>query len=264
MNLRTMLLVTAVGLGVGCGTAAPHVRVEGQRFLAQEGKSVHASLVHLGFNEIVDQWVVSIQNGRFNTPWETVVPGVAYRIDVFVDTNENGRCDFEPNGDLVFSGNWEPMKADELGAGFVFIGDEANPPYDSTGCLSYGGGSAEMKGTGFMPDQSLKAALVRVSDGAVIDRKGTITQGGSFSIKFPGALQPATFYRVDYYVDLNFSERCDAPPTDQVWRYVSGAYGEAHVQGLAGGGFTVEVNPGDAMNSSACQSHEGATKYGPQ
>ena len=65
--------------------------------------------------------------------------------------------------------------------------------------------------------QTFEVALVRVSDGVVVNTGSATVVAGAFSFAFNGALALSTAYRLDYYADMNGSGACDAPPADHVW-----------------------------------------------
>lgn len=67
--------------------------------------------------------------------------------------------------------------------------------------------------------QTIRAALVRVSDGAVLDiQKAVVAASGTaFSFTFAPVVDLNAAYKVRYWVDLNSNDQCDAPPTDHQW-----------------------------------------------
>jgi len=73
--------------------------------------------------------------------------------------------------------------------------------------------------------QDLRAALLRVSDNAILDRQaatvGAALSNPSFSVTFTPMLDPATAYRVHYWIDSNFAAgtigTCDPPANDHQW-----------------------------------------------
>ncbi len=93
------------------------------------------------------------------------------------------------------------------------------------GSSSTSGGGATMgqitlSGTGFMPHagQTLRAALVRVSDDATLDlQKLTVAAGGAFSFTFTPTVDLSAAYKVRYWADFNSNDACDDPPTDHQW-----------------------------------------------
>jgi len=73
--------------------------------------------------------------------------------------------------------------------------------------------------------QALQAALLRVSDGAILDRKSaTVAAAGvdpSFSVTFTPMIDPAVAHRIHYWIDSNFGGGsagvCDPPANDHQW-----------------------------------------------
>ena len=70
-------------------------------------------------------------------------------------------------------------------------------------------------------NQTMRGALVRVSDGATLDvQKTTVAATGTspaFSFTFAPTVDLSAAYRVRYWVDFNSNDACDAPPTDHQW-----------------------------------------------
>lgn len=69
--------------------------------------------------------------------------------------------------------------------------------------------------------QTMRGALVRASDGVVLDiQRTTVAAAGTspaFSMTFSPTVDLATAHKVRYWVDFNSDDACDAPPTDHQW-----------------------------------------------
>jgi hypothetical protein len=72
--------------------------------------------------------------------------------------------------------------------------------------------------------QALEAAVIRISDGAVLDvQTTTVAASGdpSFSVTFAPTLDYLAAYRVHYWIDSNFGGGtagvCEAPNVDHQW-----------------------------------------------
>jgi hypothetical protein len=74
-------------------------------------------------------------------------------------------------------------------------------------------------GTGFAPHngQTLHAAVVEEDSGNIVKTDSQVVTDGKFSFDWD-VLEMGKTYRIDYYADLNGNGKCDAPPTDHVWR----------------------------------------------
>src|SRR5262249_34587848 len=122
---------------------------------------------------------------------------------------------------------------------------------DSRGCLSFGGGTLKITGTGYTADKVVFAQLQKMKSGGGFDKLGPVqsstTAGGKLNIQFPGAIIAQTFYRFDFYVDDNPSNsHCDS--TDHVYRQDSGALGPT----MTGGELDYMIDGSGTTNPAAC------------
>jgi hypothetical protein len=69
--------------------------------------------------------------------------------------------------------------------------------------------------------QTIRAALVRASDGVTLDiQKGTVAATGTspaFSFTFTPTVDLTVAYKIRYWADHDSDDACDAPPTDHQW-----------------------------------------------
>lgn len=97
-------------------------------------------------------------------------------------------------------------------------GDSTTAPTPMTGRVTLTGTTTF---NGPHANQTMRGALVRVSDGATLDiQKTTVAPTGTspaFSITFAPTVDLSAAYRVRYWVDFNSNDACDAPPTDHQW-----------------------------------------------
>lgn len=96
----------------------------------------------------------------------------------------------------------------------------AAPPQNPGGG---GTGQITLRGAGpFGPHtgQTLRAALVRVADGATLDVQKAVVAAGdpAFAFTFAPAVDLSAAYQVRYWADANSNDACDPPPTDHQWQ----------------------------------------------
>ncbi|HET6922762.1 MAG TPA: hypothetical protein VFI16_06410 [Anaeromyxobacteraceae bacterium] len=97
-------------------------------------------------------------------------------------------------------------------------GDDSTP-VPTTGQITFIGDTTF---NGPHANQTMRGALVRVSDGATLDiRKTTVAPTGTspaFSFTFAPTVDLAAAHRVRYWADHNSNDACDAPPVDHQWQ----------------------------------------------
>jgi hypothetical protein len=100
-------------------------------------------------------------------------------------------------------------------------------------------------GSGFGADDGrvLYFAVARTDTGTIVATDTTTVRAGAFELSFGSLLDRGLAYEADYYVDVNGNGRCDAPPTDHVWREAIAA-----VQANT----SLQVSGSSAYDSSAC------------
>jgi hypothetical protein len=98
------------------------------------------------------------------------------------------------------------------------------------------------------PQQTLRAALINNSSGGRVAVCSGVLSGDPLTINFGGVLAASTSYNLNYYVDVNGTGTCNAPPTDHAWQDV-----------IAAGIVNVTINrPHDLIFTDVC-----ATNFAP-
>lgn len=164
----------------------------------------------------------AVAGGAFELPLDaTLAPGVAYRVDGFVDLDGDARCEF--GVDAVMSIDLSPLAAD---ASFTFTDGASRVGDEPRGCAAFGGLSYRVE----LASATLglvRYALVRLdAEGVEIDR--VVARGhavvdealGRAVIDLEGAAQAGHFYRIELFE----ADSVDAPCDDEleVWRISTG------------------------------------------
>jgi hypothetical protein len=200
---------------------------------AHDGDPLRAALIRISDNAVLDRQATTVTAASPNNFSVTFAPTnldstVAYRVHYWIDSNLGGAgtlgtCDAPANdhqwsvdipvGTFVFTDPHRPTATQNVCATF---------PATATNQLTFRG-----DGTfgGAHANQPLRAALIRVSDNAVLDRQTTTVAAAApnFSVTFaPTNLDAAAAYRVHYWIDSNLGGAgtlgtCDAPANDHQW-----------------------------------------------
>ena len=247
---RVTTIAVPLLLIVACQSedAGIEIDVNGTGFEVDDGITARLALVDIVAEEIVDVAELTITDGAMAASWrDGVVQNTAYRIDAYIDVDGNDICEIGIDKTFAFD-----VVTGTVGINLGFMPASAG---DSRGCLAFGGSSLSLEGQSFPPNQRLFAALVRVGDDLVLDVQHVMTDDGSFEVSWPGGIRPATFYRVDWFVDANANATCDVSPSEGPWRVSFGALGgDPSAVGITGGSTSMVVNGNDTSDSAACES----------
>ncbi len=209
-----------------CGSSGPTTIVlNATGFTKDNGKTAKVAVVDATSLAVKTQAMGIVANGAVSFTLD-VDHGVMYRVNLFVDSDGNNTCEF--GADDVISVTVNPV-AEGMSSTVGVTPSQA----DSQGCLSFGGGTLKVTGTGFPANKIFFAQLFK-KDGTDFKKLGGVTNGvttnGSIDIEFPGGIITQTFYRVDFYVDSNpTNSMCD--PSDPAFRVDSGALGPSQAGG---------------------------------
>jgi hypothetical protein len=216
-------------------------------FTKDDGKTVKVAAVDVNAGTTKATAMGTIASGGATFTLD-VDPNTMYRVNLFADSDGNGACEFGVD-DAV------SVVVNDIAEGKSAALSLSPSQADSHGCLSFGGGTLKVTGTGFTANKVFFAQILK-KDGSNYKKlgnplNGPVSSSGAIDIEFPGGIVTQTFYRVDFYIDDNPTNgKCDT--TDKVFRVDSGAL--APNQTPAELDYT--VNGTDTPNTAACASFQ--------
>jgi len=194
-----------------CAPAEPAtIVVAGSDFGPEEGKPVKVSVVDVGAKKVIVQSIpTTVAAGKINVSVQ-VAPDVTYRVDVFIDDDGDGHCQWANNVagfDHAYAVDVAP-----IAEGKTFTANLMLANNDSRGCLSYGSASLHFQATQLNSGMSapFTAALIRLDGPIVLGKRVGVEVNGTIDYTFAGAIFPGKQYRVDFYIDKDGLQGCSS------------------------------------------------------
>jgi len=243
--LSALALVSIAG---SCTNKDPvTLNVSGTGFATElEGASFKVAIVDVDGKKVVETATGLVTNGKIAASL-MVDADTTYRADVFVDSDDDGKCQF--GIDSVYAVDIHNTTGGSTQTVSI------NPALvDSRGCLAWGGSTLHATLSNFTASGSVfKAVLIRMDGNQKLQlRTGAVT-GGTLTLDFPGAIIPGHFYRVDIYIDNNGNDQCDS--VDAIFSKISTALPPGQADGLTGDTVPLALD-GDSNSASSCASFQ--------
>lgn len=222
--------------------------VAGMGFATElEGMTFNVAIVDVDGKKIVETASGSITNGKIAASIE-VDPDTTYRADIFIDTDDDGNCQF--GVDSVYAVDIQ----DASGGSTQNV--TINPSLvDSRGCLAWGGSTLHATLSNFTASGSVfKAVLTRTDGPKRLQLKTGAVTGGTITLDFPGAIVPGHFYQLDIYIDNNGDDQCIAG-VDSVFSKTSTSLPPPQRDGLTGDTVPLILD-GEINAATSCSSFQ--------
>jgi hypothetical protein len=165
----------------------------------------------------------------------SISPEGTYTFMYYADVTGEGLCDAPP-ADAAWS-------VEVTGTGSDIELEVTSSESFTDVCDTFN--ELDVDGAGFdeWEGSMVQANLVN-ADGMPVARGGAEITDGAWVLIMANALKEGDTYHLDYYIDVDESGTCEAPPTDAAWTYDLGA---------VTGATAIEV-AGDAEQSDVCDS----------
>ena len=151
--------------------------------------------------------VHEVIEAEFTLLVQGIEEGKSYYIDIWADTNENGRYDSPPTDQA-----WRLELNNVTGDTTLTFSHNT----DFTDIMWKNLLTVEFSGMNPHEGQNLYLALKEKSSGMEIVRIHEVAEP-EFSVMVPG-IEPGMSYYIDFWADFNENGMYDTPPTDHAWR----------------------------------------------